>query len=497
VEVLRHSADAAKSLVSLANEEAFSRKREADEDRMKLEGRLGELARLSQANANSGRAKAAEFVVERLKAARERVEHLERKDHEQQIELREQQQLVSQYQQQHRAGLLGQASGDSGDRGAQGQQLLVARLQDELREIREVCDPEHAHEQSRVMQTLYAELRAERRLVAQLEAVLACGAADELDDGRSNAVAAASSAAGVPFAGGYPLPQAVGATGGPRMAADGMLAQLLDGLQLKQLEDQVEALSASALEELGAEMPPPPLLVRHAAQVSTAADSDPPPALAAGAGAAAAVALSATAAERETQLREQEGARRAEMAELAAVQPALDAEVATKPVDFFETSAAAVAAPSPAEGGLSTIATSDGTQATETESPPQVAGAAEELAPAAEVPVDGGSPVAEVPVNRSDASQAAAAELGAEAAPGEASHVAASDALGGGGGAEATEAHATIGPEAAQSGSVATEQPAIAGIGAEGAQEQAQENGAAAPEASLPQADLPADTDGA
>merc|ERR1740138_1370557 len=87
VDVLRHSADAAKRLVGLANEEAFARKREADEDRIKLEGRLGELARLSQANANSGRAKAAEFVVERLKAARERCETLERQVHDQQIEL--------------------------------------------------------------------------------------------------------------------------------------------------------------------------------------------------------------------------------------------------------------------------------------------------------------------------------------------------------------------------------------------------------------------------
>merc|ERR1712185_367372 len=77
VDVLRHSADAAKRLVGLANEEAFSRKRESDEDRVKLEGRLGELARLGQANANAGRAKAAEFVVERLKQARERVEVLE------------------------------------------------------------------------------------------------------------------------------------------------------------------------------------------------------------------------------------------------------------------------------------------------------------------------------------------------------------------------------------------------------------------------------------
>ena len=34
VDVLRHSADAAKRLVGLANEEAFSRKRKADEDRL-------------------------------------------------------------------------------------------------------------------------------------------------------------------------------------------------------------------------------------------------------------------------------------------------------------------------------------------------------------------------------------------------------------------------------------------------------------------------------
>ena len=88
VDVLRHAADAAKRLVGIANEEAFSRKREADEDRVKLEGRLGELARLSQANVNSGRAKAAEFVVERLKQARERVETLERQNHDQAIELR-------------------------------------------------------------------------------------------------------------------------------------------------------------------------------------------------------------------------------------------------------------------------------------------------------------------------------------------------------------------------------------------------------------------------
>ena len=35
------------------------------------------------------------------------------------------------------------------------------------------------------------------------------------------------------------------------MSADGVLAQLLDGIQLKQLEEQVEALSISALAELG------------------------------------------------------------------------------------------------------------------------------------------------------------------------------------------------------------------------------------------------------
>ena len=82
VEVLRHSADAAKRLVGVANEEAFARKRSADEDRTKLESRLGELARLSQADVNTGRAKAAEFVVQRLKEARERVEVREDHVHE-------------------------------------------------------------------------------------------------------------------------------------------------------------------------------------------------------------------------------------------------------------------------------------------------------------------------------------------------------------------------------------------------------------------------------
>ena len=112
----------------------------------------------------------------RLKEARKNLESLEREKHDMQVELREQQQLVMQYQQQLRAGLLGgSADGGTGGgggtgNGGSGQQLVVARLQDELRELREVCDPEHAFEQTRVMQTLYAELRSERRLVSQLEA---------------------------------------------------------------------------------------------------------------------------------------------------------------------------------------------------------------------------------------------------------------------------------------------------------------------------------------
>ena len=168
--------DAAKRLVGLANEEAFARKREADDDRMRLEGRLGELARLSQANANAGRAKAAEFVVERLKASRERVEQLERQAHEQGIELREQQQLVTQYQQQHRAGLLGRrrrAGADGSGRGRRWRAGAAAarRPCGQLRGSR-ICQPEHAQEQARVIQTLYTELRGERKLVSQLEAVL-------------------------------------------------------------------------------------------------------------------------------------------------------------------------------------------------------------------------------------------------------------------------------------------------------------------------------------
>ena len=91
------------------------------------------------------------------------------------------------------------------------------------------------------MQTLYTELRAERRLVAQLEAVLACGAADGTD-GRSIDVKA--SMAGAAYAGGYPLPIPTTSGSGAKAAvglgaADGVLSQLLDGLQLKQLEEQV------------------------------------------------------------------------------------------------------------------------------------------------------------------------------------------------------------------------------------------------------------------
>ena len=458
VDVLRHSADAAKRLVGLANEEAFSRKREADEDRLKLEGRLGELARLSQANANTGRAKAAEFVVDRLKEARKNLESLEREKHDMQVELREQQQLVMQYQQQLRAGLLGgSADGGTGGgggtgNGGSGQQLVVARLQDELRELREVCDPEHAFEQTRVMQTLYAELRSERRLVSQLEAVLACGATDELDaatggggagGGTSAAARAAAAMAGasamVPFAGGYPLPQSGGAAGGPRLGADGVLAQLLDGLQLKQLEEQVESLSASALEELGTDMPP--ALQPHfkqpggdVAEQQQAAGTEQR--LPAGGGAAAAAALSRPSSgggggalgDREAQLREEEGRRRAEMAELV-------------------TDAAAVTSP-PLDGAAAEVATAE--EATAEEATAEEA-TAEEAATAAATAA---------------ASEHAAAEAGAPAAEGGAANPqAAGPAVEGG------LEQAAMAPDVANEGAVGAEVGAEAGAeaGASGA----------------------------
>jgi pSer/pThr/pTyr-binding forkhead associated (FHA) protein len=133
---VRLKGQGSKRLVAQASEEGYARKLEADADRSKLESRLGELARIGMANQNAGRAKAAEFVVERLQGSREKTEALERTVHELQSDLREQQQLVMQYQNQARAGLLPGGAAGAAHEGS-GQQLLVARLEDELREMRE------------------------------------------------------------------------------------------------------------------------------------------------------------------------------------------------------------------------------------------------------------------------------------------------------------------------------------------------------------------------
>jgi hypothetical protein len=120
-------------------------------------------------------------------------------------------------------------------------------------------------------------------------------------------------------------------------ATDGMLAQLLDGLQLRQLEERVEEITASALDELGDAIPS--ATATQATQASPAA----PPATEF-AGVASVVAQDLEAEERSASLQVEQQRRAAEGAEgLAELLRTQDEEAAAAAAAAAAEAAAAAA----------------------------------------------------------------------------------------------------------------------------------------------------------
>ena len=94
------------------------------------------------------------------------------------------------------------------------------------------------------MQLLYSDLRQERRLVAHLEAVLACGVEGVPSGGLSEEEMEEAGANGGGLGG------SLGGSLAVDGALDGALADLVSGLQLQRLEERVSQFSAEALGEL-------------------------------------------------------------------------------------------------------------------------------------------------------------------------------------------------------------------------------------------------------
>ncbi|KAL1527245.1 hypothetical protein AB1Y20_015921 [Prymnesium parvum] len=211
---LRAQADASRRLVAQVTDRLHAARHEGRAEVKAMEERLAALAR---AGASAGaRAKAAEFIIERLHAARARLEEMERRSLAQEAALHAAQHDLLVLQQRGAAAAAPPPT-------AAAAQLQLGQLQDQLRELREVCRPEVAQQQDRLVVSLYHQLRQERKLVAQLEAALACGA-----DAKTREEIEA-------MVDGHSL--------------DGALAQLAQGLHLRKLEEQVESLSAAALSE--------------------------------------------------------------------------------------------------------------------------------------------------------------------------------------------------------------------------------------------------------
>ncbi|EOD31203.1 hypothetical protein EMIHUDRAFT_203365 [Emiliania huxleyi CCMP1516] len=151
------SANQASSRRALERELIATKKQREEAEVAALAGAGGEGAR-------GGRAKAAEFVVSRLRDASAELsievsslrEALAAKETELKAE-------VARRTSVEREALAAPRSGEP-------ECATIERLQDELRELREGADPERREKEGAVVQTLFAELHAERKHVADLEA---------------------------------------------------------------------------------------------------------------------------------------------------------------------------------------------------------------------------------------------------------------------------------------------------------------------------------------
>lgn len=159
-EASRAQLDSARRMAQQAEERARRAQRAADEEVRRLDERVSAMARVGATE--GARAKAAEFLVERLHVARERIAEQERRLSVQDDQLEELRHELRAEQ------ALRAAVAPTSPTSKASQDLQLSQLHDQLRELQEVCRPELPQQQARLLRTLFNELQQQRQLVAQV-----------------------------------------------------------------------------------------------------------------------------------------------------------------------------------------------------------------------------------------------------------------------------------------------------------------------------------------